>query len=160
MRSLEKVIQSSENLGHYEDRTLVEAAKLIRRYHDATVALFATTEAMARTQAEASTRIDDGERKKARRPGRASVSLLRNRDLRTIQRQNVVAIVRPGQREECLRREAKITLLPGIAGQPRLLLRQQATREALDLGNRHGGGRAFWFRITLSHVACSCRLRG
>jgi aminoglycoside phosphotransferase (APT) family kinase protein len=36
-----------ENLGHYEDSTLVEAAKLIRRYHDATVALFATREATA-----------------------------------------------------------------------------------------------------------------
>jgi aminoglycoside phosphotransferase (APT) family kinase protein len=36
-----------ENLGHHEDSTLVEAAKLIRRYHDATVALFGTREAIA-----------------------------------------------------------------------------------------------------------------
>jgi RimJ/RimL family protein N-acetyltransferase len=36
-----------ENLGHHEDSMLVEAAKLMRRYHDATVALFATREAMA-----------------------------------------------------------------------------------------------------------------
>jgi hypothetical protein len=58
-----------------------------------------------------------------------------------------------GHRKECLRREAKISLLPGIAGQPLLLTRQQAARETLDLGNRHGDGRAFWFRITISHVA-------
>jgi hypothetical protein len=55
---------------------------------------------------------------------------------------------RPAHCKECLRREAKITLLLRNVGQHRPPARQQSLGEAVNLADRHGSAVGFWTRIT------------